>query len=42
MNNYELDPEELELTRPLSTERQAEIDELYISMAADLTEINGY
>ncbi len=42
MEDYELDPEELEEPKPLSAERKAEIEELYAEIAADLAEINGY
>ncbi len=42
MEDYELDPEELEASKPLSAEQKAEIEELYAEMAADLAEINGY
>lgn len=42
MNDYELDPEELEEPKPLSAERKAEIQNFYDEMAATLAEINGY
>lgn len=40
-DEYELDESELEPPKPLSTERRAEIEELYAQMAACLAEING-
>lgn len=38
---YEDEEEQLEPTRPLSAERQAEIDELYAQLAVYIAAING-
>lgn len=40
-NEYDYEESELEPTKPLSAKRQAEINELYAQMTADLQEINN-